>query len=146
MMLRSLVAVVPIVFVSLAAVGLIRGEDHVSAAWRRVEARARLNREALRRVDRVLQVWLDRINPETGLPPQRYDRNSVWTVANAAADLYSSLVLDAAFVDREALQGTLKRALATERKYAERIGAVPVGFPQDDRRGAEGAGTNPGCQ
>jgi hypothetical protein len=120
MNLRSLVAAVSVIVAIMAPFDTICGDENVTVVWERAEARGKLNREALRRVDRVLQAWLKKINPETGLTPQRYERNSVWTVANAAADLYSSLVLDAAFVDRDAMEGTLKRALDTERKHAER--------------------------
>ncbi len=125
MVLRALIPVVAILLSGMVTPGTVRGEDDVQAVWKRAEARGKLYREALRRVDRVLQAWLRKINPETGLVPQRYDRSAVWTVANSAADLYSSLVLDAAFVDRNAMEGTLKRALATERKHAERIGHLP---------------------
>ncbi|NLX94589.1 MAG: hypothetical protein GXY83_00280, partial [Rhodopirellula sp.] len=65
------------------------------------------------------------IDPKTGLPPQRYEGEAVWTVANSAADLYSSLVLDAAFVNRGVLDQRLGRALITEREHAERIGHLP---------------------
>ena len=46
-------------------------------------------------------------------------------MANSAADLYSSLVLDAAHVNRRAMEGTLTRALDTEKEHAERIGHMP---------------------
>jgi len=105
--------------------GVLLADGDLSAVWEQAETRGRLNREALQRVDRVLQAWLKKIDPQTGLAPQRYDRNAVWTVANAAADLYSSLVMDAAFVDRQAMETTLIRALETERKHAERIGHLP---------------------
>ena len=126
MLLRSLIPVVAFVLIGMAAVETIRAEDDVSESWQRAEARGKLNREALRRVDRVLQLWLDKINPETGLPPQRYERNSVWTVANAAADLYSSLVLRRRLRQpgsdgRHAQEG----ARDLERKHAERIGHLP---------------------
>ena len=78
MVLRSSVPVVAVILSSMVTLGTIRGEDNVPAVWERAEARGRLHRESLRRVDRVLQAWLKKINPETGLPPQRYDRDSVW--------------------------------------------------------------------
>jgi hypothetical protein len=125
MVRRSLNLALVIIVHAAIMPGAIRGEERVSAVWDRAEARGRLNRESLRRVDRVLRAWLGRINAETGMPPERYEGKSVWTVANAAADLYSSLVMDAAFVDRDAMEHTLKRAVATEREHAERIGHLP---------------------
>ena len=94
------------------------------ALWQKADARADLNREALRRTDRVLQAWLRVVDPKTGLVPQNYDGHR-WTVANAAADLYSSLVMHAALVDRPAMDGVLRRAIATERRHALRIGRLP---------------------
>jgi hypothetical protein len=117
--------VIVLILVSAPQTGLLRGDDTTADVWAKAETRGELYRESLRRVDRVLQAWLKKINPETGLPPQRYDRNAVWTVANSAADLYSSLVLDAAFVDPSALEAPLAQALVTEREHAERIGRLP---------------------
>ncbi|HBO46272.1 MAG TPA: hypothetical protein DD670_20570, partial [Planctomycetaceae bacterium] len=105
--------------------GVARADDGAEAAWRLAEQRGKLHRDALRRVDRVLNAWLKKIDPETGLVPQRYDGPPFWTVANSAADIYSSLVLDAAFVNREAMDGPLKLALTTERARAQRIGVLP---------------------
>jgi hypothetical protein len=65
------------------------------------------------------------IDPETGLTPERYRADVKWSVANAAADMYSSLVMIAAFTDREALEDVLRRALLTERQRAQRIGPLP---------------------
>ena len=99
--------------------------------WQKAAARGKLNQEALGRTHRVVKAWLKVINPETGLTPESYDSFIVgchpdrWTVANSAADLYSSLVMDAAFTDREAMNGVLKRAIETERKHAQRIGRLP---------------------
>jgi len=102
-----------------------RGEGPAGGSpWGKAEARAELNREALRRTDRVLRAWLRVVDPETGLVPQEYDGHR-WTVANAAADLYSSLVMHASLVDRPAMNGVLRRAIATERKHAQRIGRLP---------------------
>jgi hypothetical protein len=120
---RRLISVGVLVLVTSVALRTLRGEE--TGVWQQAKARSALNQEALQRVDRVLEAWLKKINPETGLPPQRYDRNEVWTVANSAADLYSSLVLDAAFVNRAALEQPLGRALVTEREHAERIGHLP---------------------
>ncbi len=96
-----------------------------AAVWEKAETRGKLYQEAMQRADRMLQSQLRIINPETGLVPQSYVSNSRWTVANSAADLYSSLVMVASFSNRQAMNGTLRRALATERKHAERIGHLP---------------------
>ena len=96
-----------------------------AAVWKKAETRGELYQEAMRRADRMLQSQLRIINPETGLVPQSYVSNSKWTVANSAADLYSSLVMVASFSDREAMNGTLRRAIVTERKHAQRIGHLP---------------------
>ncbi|NLE39982.1 MAG: hypothetical protein GX621_18345, partial [Pirellulaceae bacterium] len=105
--------------------GVARANEEAESAWQLAEQRGKLHRDALRRVDRVLNAWLKKIDPETGLVPQRYDGPQFWTVANSAADIYSSLVLDAIFVNRPAMDGVLKRALTTERERAQRIGVLP---------------------
>ena len=66
MVLRSLVPVVAIILSSMVALDTIQGEDNVPAVWERAEARGRLHRESLRRVNRVLQAWLKKINPRDG--------------------------------------------------------------------------------
>ena len=100
-------------------------EGPLDAAWRQADARGQLYAQCMERADRVLKAWLKVIDPKTGLTPQTYRRDGRWTVANSAADLYSSLVMAAAFSDREALNGVLKQALASERKHALRIGVLP---------------------
>ncbi|MBN2217332.1 MAG: hypothetical protein JW719_08140 [Pirellulales bacterium] len=122
---RSLIVFLAMAIAGVFAPNTIHGADNLDQVWRQAETRAILHRDALRRVDRVLSAWLKKINPETGLVPQRYDGKPFWTVANSAADIYSSLVLDAAFVNRDAMNGVLKQALTTERKHAERIGRLP---------------------
>lgn len=93
--------------------------------WRQVERRAEVYRECLVRANRVLQAWLPVIDAETGLVPERHEKPGKWTVANSAADLYSSLVLVATLTDRSALDGILSRALTAEQKHALRIGRLP---------------------
>lgn len=111
----------------LGRLSLAAGEERQPAAdaWQQAAVRAKWNQEALQRVDRVLRAWLKKIDPQLGLVPQEYQGPQRWTVANAAADLYSSLVMCAAFVDRSALDGVLRQAIATERRYAQRIGCLP---------------------
>jgi hypothetical protein len=82
--------------------------------------------EAQVRATRVLDAWLGRIDPETGLLPKGpAAEDQVWDYANAGADLYPHLVIAAALL-RPTAEPVVLQILSSERAIAQ-----PGRLPQD---------------
>ena len=79
--------------------------------------------EALVRSRRVLQAYLDRLDPVTGLLP-RTGREKSWYVRDSAADLYPFLVMAAYFTDRPAFEKQMHEILRSEIRYSTRLGML----------------------
>lgn len=82
-------------------------------------------REAAERARRYLDLWLDRIDPATGLFPREDPaRPPRWRPADNAADNYPFMVLATALFDHEALDGTIDQVLADETARTTRFNGL----------------------
>ncbi|MEA1997558.1 MAG: hypothetical protein U9N45_07950, partial [Gemmatimonadota bacterium] len=79
--------------------------------------------EALVRSKRVMEAWLGRLDPATGLLP-RTGKNPAWYVRDSAADLYPFLVMAAWFTDRPLYEGTMHEILRNEISHTTRVGML----------------------
>ena len=80
-------------------------------------------RETLIRSKRVLEAYLKRLDPTTGLLP-RTGKVSTWYVRDSAADLYPFLVMAAYYTDRPAFETTMMEILRNEIRYSTRLGML----------------------
>ena len=93
-------------------------------AFGEAQAAGVLAAEAQVRAARVLDVWLGRIDPRTGLLPKGLTaEDQVWDYANAGADLYPHLVIAAALL-RPSAEPTLLQVLTSERAMTP-LGQLP---------------------
>lgn len=79
--------------------------------------------EALIRSQRVLQAYLQRLDPVTGLLP-RNGKTNTWYVRDSAADLYPFLVMAAYYTDRDCFDHQMYRILRNEVRYSTRLGML----------------------
>lgn len=77
--------------------------------------------EALVRSRAVLQAYLERRDPTTGLLPRK-GGETTWYVRDSAADLYPFLVMAAYFTDRKVYETDMLEILRQEIQYSTRIG------------------------
>ncbi|MCC6489840.1 MAG: hypothetical protein IT364_20290 [Candidatus Hydrogenedentes bacterium] len=80
--------------------------------------------EALQRSKRVLDAYLLRLDPVTGLLPRRGGENT-WYVRDSAADLYPFLVMAAYYTERPTYEGTMHAILRNEMLHGNRAGRLP---------------------
>ncbi|GMU92061.1 MAG: hypothetical protein AMXMBFR4_11190 [Candidatus Hydrogenedentota bacterium] len=92
------------------------------------EERAKINasraQEAFARSKRVMDAWMARRDPVTGLLPRRGGENT-WYVRDSAADLYPFLVMAAYYTDRHAYRTAMHEILRAEIQWSSRVGALP---------------------
>jgi hypothetical protein len=90
------------------------------------------------RAARVLDVWIRRIDPKTGLLPKGLTaEDQVWDYANAGADLYPHLVIAAALL-RPSVEPALVQVLSSERAMAP-AGQLPRDVDLTSDRVKEGS-------
>ena len=80
--------------------------------------------EALQRSKRVLDAYLLRIDPVTGLLPRRGGENT-WYVRDSGADLYPFLVMAAYYTERPTFEGSMHAILRNEMLHGNRVGRLP---------------------
>lgn len=80
--------------------------------------------EALQRSKRVLDAYLQRLDPVTGLLPRRGGENT-WYVRDSAADLYPFLVMAAYYTERPTFEGPMHAVLRNEMLHGNRVGRLP---------------------
>ena len=111
------------VVLSFIVVGFTLGSnlygDSVAAARRNGMAA----QEALVRSHRVLEAYLGRLDPVTGLLP-RNSRTKTWYVRDSAADLYPFLVMAAYYTDRPVYENAMHEILRNEVRYSTRLGML----------------------
>lgn len=70
--------------------------------------------------------WLKRADPETGLIPRNFEKDTdIWNAKDAAADNYPFMVLTSAILDRDMFIGRMSDMLETEIRLTSRIGTMP---------------------
>lgn len=79
--------------------------------------------EALQRSRRVMNAWLERADPVTGLLQRRGTQN-MWYVRDSAADLYPFLVMAAYYTDRPTYETTMFAILRNELLHTRRVGQL----------------------
>jgi hypothetical protein len=79
--------------------------------------------EALVRSKHVLDAYLNRRDPVTGLLPRRAG-DDTWYVGDSAADLYPFLVMAAYYTDRRAFEQDMQEILRQEILHSTRVGAL----------------------
>ncbi len=79
--------------------------------------------EALQRSRRVMNAWLARADPVTGLLQRRGTENA-WYVRDSGADLYPFLVIAAYYTDRPTYEGTMSAILRSEILHTTRVGRL----------------------
>ncbi len=79
--------------------------------------------EAFVRSRRVLQAYLNRLDPVTGLLG-RTGREPAWYVRDSAADLYPFLVMAARFTDRPVFEKQMHEILRNEIRHSTRLGML----------------------
>ncbi len=84
---------------------------------------ARMGQEAFIRSHRVLQAYLKRIDPVTGLLPRKGGVNT-WYVRDSAADLYPFLVMAAYYTDRPVFDDQMYAILRNEIRHSTRVGML----------------------
>lgn len=79
--------------------------------------------EAFKRSQRVMNAWLQRADPVTGLLQRRGTEN-VWYVRDSAADLYPFLVMAAYYTDRPTYETRMFAILRNELLHTRRVGQL----------------------
>ncbi|GMV90977.1 MAG: hypothetical protein AMXMBFR82_07550 [Candidatus Hydrogenedentota bacterium] len=79
--------------------------------------------EAFQRSQRVMNAWLERADPVTGLLQRRGTQN-MWYVRDSAADLYPFLVMAAYYTDRRTYETTMFAILRNELLHTRRAGQL----------------------
>lgn len=79
--------------------------------------------EALQRSKRVMNAWLARADPVTGLL-QRRGTQDMWYVRDSAADLYPFLVMAAYYTDRSTYETKMHAILRNELLHTRRVGQL----------------------
>ncbi len=79
--------------------------------------------EALIHSNRVLDAYMKRLDPVTGLLPRK-GGNKTWYVRDSAADLYPFLVMAAYYTDREIYDHQMFEILRNEIKHSTRVGML----------------------
>lgn len=110
-----------------AATTVLRAADDEADA-----AAARNGRQATRALvesHRIMQGWLARRDPVTGLLPHRGGtgagtRDDAWMVLNTAADLYPFMVMAARFTDAATYHGAMLEILRQETLLTTRVGRL----------------------
>lgn len=92
------------------------------AAFAQAEANSLLVQAGLGHSHRFLQAWLGAAEPTTGLIPRNLTDSPFWNGKDSAADNYPFMVLTAWFTDRAALEGPLRRMLASEQALTKQPG------------------------
>jgi hypothetical protein len=105
-----------LIVIGTAATGAAQPPFDQAAANGRVAA------EGLERCHRYLQAWLGAAEPTSGLIPRNLTDSPYWNGKDSAADNYPFMVLSAAFTDRGAFDGPLRRMLAAEATLTARPG------------------------
>jgi hypothetical protein len=80
-----------------------------------------LARAALSRSKAVVEAYMKRRDPVTGLLP-RSGENPAWYVRDSAADLYPFLVLCSFFTDRPVFENQMHKILTSEIRFSTRLG------------------------
>lgn len=80
-------------------------------------------REVLVRSQRTMNAYLERLDPVTGLLPQK-GGVSTWYVRDSAADLYPFLVMAAYYTDRDVYQNEIFEILRNETRRSTRVGML----------------------
>jgi len=108
--------------------------------WAEAEANAARAHEAFSRSRRVMHAWYGHQGKANALLPDRLD-NRIWRPENAAADLWSFLILAAHFTDRDLFEGVVQQTLEDEIRLTTRLGRLPDDFNIDaqtfERRDAD---------
>lgn len=81
------------------------------------------SQEALQRSQRVMNAWLARADPVTGLLQRRGTEN-VWYVRDSGADLYPFLVMAAYYTNRPTYETTMHAILRNELLHTRRVGQL----------------------
>lgn len=88
------------------------------------------------RANNMNDAWIAEMDPTTALLAEHPDKvDHVWSINNAAADLYSSLVYAGAYLNRSSLAATdaeIRVALAYETANVSRVDAMPDDWDVDD--------------
>lgn len=114
---------------SSAMQGRPPGGTEASEAFARALENGRLANEAFERSDRLMDAWLERADPRTGLLPRNLGQGrDFWNAQDAAADLYPFLVLTASFTDPGLYRGRLTELLLTETALTSRIDRLPDAY------------------
>jgi hypothetical protein len=79
--------------------------------------------EALVRSKRVMDAWMKRVDPVTGLLPRRGDQET-WYVRDSGADLYPFLVMAAYYTDRPLFENGMLALLRNEVLRSTRLGMI----------------------
>ncbi len=79
--------------------------------------------EALVRSKKVVDAWMARRSPKTGLLP-RSGKNSSWYIKDSAADLYPFLALCASRLEPRRFKGEMMELLRDEVRYSMRVGRL----------------------
>ncbi len=79
--------------------------------------------EALIRSNRVLEAYMKRLDPVTGLLPRK-GTNNTWYIKDSAADLYPFLVMAAYYTDRDIFNQQMFEILRNEIKHSTRVGML----------------------
>jgi hypothetical protein len=85
------------------------------------------SQRAFEAADRFVRGWYVARDPTTGLYGQE-TTNPIWTPKNAAADLWSFMVLSTYFTDRATYFGDMRTTLESEIRLTSRLGALPDYF------------------
>ena len=104
--------------IALAGASLVRAAD--SDTWARAAANGRVAAEGFERCERYLHAWMKAAEPTTLLIPRNLTDSPYWNGRDSAADNYPFMVLSAAFTDRAAFDGPMRRMLENEAKLTVR--------------------------
>jgi len=116
----------------------IRGED----PWTTAERNGRQAAEAFEASQRVMDAWLSRRDPVTGLLPRvvPFDDAAIaqtpdpnWVVKDSAADLYPFLVIGSRFLNGPLYRGTMHELLRREVLITTRLDRLPDDFQAGGR-------------
>ncbi len=91
-------------------------------------ADAQLAAQAFNHSRKFLEGWLPKLDPATGLLPQRLGESPLWTTHNSAADNFPFMLISAFFTRRELFRPLLEKSLVGELKYTIQRFGLPGTF------------------
>lgn len=110
-------------FFTLVMIALLQAAALYSGQFESARANGSQANEALVRSKKVVDAWMVRRSPKTGLLP-RTGKNDTWYVRDSAADLYPFLAICASRLEPQRFKGEMLEILRDEIRHSTRVGRL----------------------